>query len=560
MPSIQDQRPTQRGVSVSFMAAVVTTVISCVLLWWLNVSWQADSRISLEVLEQMRLAGVETMRGYLLTERAMAGEDTLGSGGQCDYFRQASQRAQEALDAMRTLDGHDAMKESHQRIVDRLEHYRRTIASLDALVCATVSGGIPAVENDLVRKTMADVERIQSGLTLDIHSRFKEMISLRESVGSAVVLAWAAFMSMVLALAALAGHRRRQAEDLLFLSEDRFRLLVESSRDAIFIQLGGRFSYANPACLALFGAGVESELLGTPVLDRIHPGDRGAVAQRIRDLNERRQEAPPREQSMLRLDGTVFMAEVAAHPIVAEGENGALVYARDITESKRHQEAILNSLHEKEVLLKEVHHRVKNNLQVVSSLIYLQSQAAGDPAEQERYRLLQGRIISMALIHQQLYRSVNLGAIDMGSYLEELISRIAALYDPGNTVAVDLTAGGVSVPLDKAVPCGLLVNELVTNAYKHAFPGGAGGTIHVGMRVANGEALLSVWDGGPGEPALFDSEEGETLGIRLVRELTRQLKGQITASRNGGLLVEVRFTLASTGAASQGNGRGNGRT
>ena len=208
---------------------------------------------------------------------------------------------------------------------------------------------------------------------------------------------------------------RTLAENALRESEARFRNLIELAPEAIFVQSEGRFLYLNAAMVRLFGASKPEDLLGSEVMPRISPEYREAVRGRILAQRESLSPAPLMDQEYLRLDGTGVPVETTAVPIRFEDREAHLVFVRDITERKRAEEAIRASLHEKEILLREIHHRVKNNMQVISSLFNLQAGAhpgrrrAPDPQEA---RL---RIRSMALIHEKLYQSRDLSKIEFAA-------------------------------------------------------------------------------------------------------------------------------------------------
>lgn len=199
------------------------------------------------------------------------------------------------------------------------------------------------------------------------------------------------------------------------------------------------------------------------------------------------------------------------------------------------------SLDEKTVLLKEIHHRVKNNLQIVSSLISLQLGNSRDPGIQEALQDSQARIRSMALVHEALYRNDNLATIDFRTYLDGLSGQIAHAHRRRN-VAVRLEGSPVTLSLDQAIPAGLIMNELLTNAFKHAYPGTAEGTITVTSRTdGNGMVEFVVSDGGPGLPPDFDPARVTSLGYHLITSLVQQLSGTIRFANDHGTTVTVRF-------------------
>lgn len=222
---------------------------------------------------------------------------------------------------------------------------------------------------------------------------------------------------------------------------------------------------------------------------------------------------------------------------------GVIEYLRDITERKAAEDRLQASLCEKEVLLREVHHRVKNNMQVISSLLNLQSRRIADPDVQEMFRESQRRIRSMALIHERLYQSSDLSRIEFSQYLRTLASHLFHSYQvSADRVRLRLDTEEVFININTAIPCGLIVNELISNALKHAFPGGRTGEVAVELRRAEGERyLLRVSDDGVGIPAGLDFRSTETLGLQIVNTLVSQLDGAIQFGAGPGTAVAIRF-------------------
>ncbi len=201
-------------------------------------------------------------------------------------------------------------------------------------------------------------------------------------------------------------------------------------------------------------------------------------------------------------------------------------------------------LKEKEILLKEVHHRVKNNLQVISSLLNLQLNVITNTETRELIRESQNRVRSMALIHEKLYQSDNLGQIDLEDYLRSLTRDLFRSYGVGG-INLKLEVEDIQVDVDTAIPCGLVVNELVSNALKYAFPHGREGEIHLKVtKVSRQQVAMSVSDNGVGLPADLASRSSDTLGFQLVHMLVKQLRGTLDIVRNGGTTFMITFPLA----------------
>jgi len=218
---------------------------------------------------------------------------------------------------------------------------------------------------------------------------------------------------------------------------------------------------------------------------------------------------------------------------------------KDVTEAIQSERALRASLEEKEILLKEIHHRVKNNLQIISGLLYLQEESVEDPAALESFRESRSRIASMALVHEEIYRSADLSHIRLDTYVRDLIPKLfgPAGQNPGRAfnLTLDLDMAPVSVPIEQAVPAGLVVNELLTNAHKHAFAGRESGTLRIRLSESAGEVAIAIGDDGPGLPADFAPENTGTLGMQLVANLARQLGGAVATGNDAGAVFTLRF-------------------
>ncbi len=210
--------------------------------------------------------------------------------------------------------------------------------------------------------------------------------------------------------------------------------------------------------------------------------------------------------------------------------------------------ALAESLAEKEVLLKEIHHRVKNNLQVISSLLKLHARQVSEPSAKDAFNNSQDRVRAISLLHEQLYQSKSLSAVNVASYAEELIRTLLRASARG-AVSVAIDAGHIALPMDVAVPFGLILNELVTNSLKHGFAGEReeSPVLRVDARRVGEHVELVVADNGPGFPATFDPQSASTLGIHLILTLVRQLHGTVQFVSSGGAECRLRFPHPSEG-------------
>lgn len=317
------------------------------------------------------------------------------------------------------------------------------------------------------------------------------------------------------------------------LAERRLRLLAQtltSVRDAVSItDMDNRILFVNDAFVQTYGF-PEEQLIGQDVGIVRPTNSPPALDAEIRTATL--DGGWYGEVTNRRLDGTLFPVELWTSVVRNDdGDPVAMVgVAREITERKRTEENLRSSLREKEVLLKEIHHRVKNNLQVISSLLSLQAGYLKDDAMIRIIQESQNRVKSMALVHEKLYQSLNVAEIDFGDYLRELVAQLSRSYGSDrDRVRVSVVADPVSLGVDRAIPCGIIVNELVTNALKYAFPGERQGTIEVTLKsLSPGLLRLIVKDDGVGMPPGLDMHHAKSLGLTLVYMLAEQMQGELT--------------------------------
>lgn len=246
-----------------------------------------------------------------------------------------------------------------------------------------------------------------------------------------------------------------------------------------------------------------------------------------------------------RKNGTEFPAEASISKVNVQDRHMYTVILRDVTDRVAAEDKIKNSLREKEALLKEIHHRVKNNLQVVSSLLGLQSRVVNDEQTRKMFQESQNRIHSMALLHESLYQSNNLSRIDFPQYIRQLSSYLFQSYGVvAGRIHLRTNLDALYLGMDAAVPCGLIINELVSNSLKYAFPDGRQGEVRIELREhLEGMVRLVVADNGVGLRRDIDWVTARTLGLRLVRTLAEQLGAKIEVECKTG--TEVRLTFAA---------------
>ena len=252
----------------------------------------------------------------------------------------------------------------------------------------------------------------------------------------------------------------------------------------------------------------------------------------------------PMEIKLRCKDGTekVAVASAARHSSDEDAEHMVVLF--DITQRQLAERAIQASLREKEALLKEVHHRVKNNLQIISSLIRLEAGRSQQKEVQSVLGDMQGRVRSMALLHESLYRGQSFAQIDLGQYLGQLAQQVfSANKSKGAPIELNIDTASVAVTLDQAIPCGLLANELITNALKHGFPGNHSGNVLVKLHPVDNSSLwcFCVSDSGVGLPEDFESKRKGSLGLQLASDLANQLGGELKVGP--GTKFSVRFVI-----------------
>lgn len=248
-----------------------------------------------------------------------------------------------------------------------------------------------------------------------------------------------------------------------------------------------------------------------------------------------------------RKSGTEFPAEASISKVDVGGRRMFTVILRDVTERMLVEEQVRASLREKEALLKEIHHRVKNNLQVVSSLLGLQSRSIADPTTRKMFQESQDRVHSMALLHESLYQSHSLSQVDFPEYIRQLAAHLFHSYGvAAERIHLRTDLDRILLNLDAAVPCGLIINELISNSLKYAFPDGRNGEIRIELRgETNGQARLIVADNGVGLRADVDWVNTRSLGLRLVRSLAEQLGGKLEVDSHAGTEVRLAFAAAA---------------
>jgi PAS domain S-box-containing protein len=324
---------------------------------------------------------------------------------------------------------------------------------------------------------------------------------------------------------------------------------LNSIRDAVItLDNQGSVTFMNPVARSLTGWNHE-ETLGEPLKKVLNIMD-GRTGKEVTDpgkdiLNRKTINGPTDNLLLISKNGRKTPIAASGSPIQDKQAaiHGLVLVIKDISERKKAEEKLRETLREKEILLKEIHHRVKNNMQIVHSLLNIQSRQLKDIHVLNILKETQNRIRSIGLIHEQLYKSENFSKIEFGEYIQKLVEGLFQSYriDPDH-VSPKIDAAGVTLDINKAIPCGLIINELVSNSLKHAFKEGRKGVIQVQMMSGtNGQFALAVNDNGVGFPESLDFESAGTLGLQLVNILVDQIRGAVKLDRENGTLFHITF-------------------
>jgi PAS domain S-box-containing protein len=353
---------------------------------------------------------------------------------------------------------------------------------------------------------------------------------------------------------------RREAEDALMQSEEKYRILFESSPDFIVLMAPcGEIIDINKSTKEIVNLSRE-ELIGKSILELGILFEEDILRYlEIRPKLMRGKQIEPVEFKVMDRKGQIRWMEAHVSLLKKEKDNCAIqIILHDITGRKNDEKQIKQSLSEKEVLLKEIHHRVKNNLQIISSLLNLQSRYVEDKDAFGVFKESQNRIKSMALIHEKLYQSEDITKIDFAEYIRSLTFHLFRSYSVDErTVELLINFDDILFDIDTSIPCGLIINELISNSLKYAFPAvescGLANEkfsssndqkckINVDLQLEGEKSVLVISDNGIGFPDGLDFQNTETLGLRLVNILVNQINGVITLDKTEGTSFKIEFT------------------
>lgn len=338
----------------------------------------------------------------------------------------------------------------------------------------------------------------------------------------------------------LANEFNRMAENLSKTTVSRNFMddIIESMADSLIVtDASGKIQRVNSSTLKMLGY-KEEELIGKPLTHLF------SDHKIITNFMDNPGQVEDREAEYVRKDEVVIPISLSLGSIHdTEGnEQGIVSVASDITKRKEAEEQITKSLKEKEILLSEIHHRVKNNLAVISGLLQMQIWETEDPAAEIALKDSQLRVQSIALVHEKLYQSENLSYIQFDYYIRDLLQAISSTYmDSHVSIHIDTDLENIILNINQAIPCSLLLNELIVNAYKHAFDNNEEGNIYVKTFKKKDTIHMHVKDNGVGFPKDFDFDEAGSLGMTLINTLTQQLNGEINMRNDNGAIFEINF-------------------
>jgi PAS domain S-box-containing protein len=352
------------------------------------------------------------------------------------------------------------------------------------------------------------------------------------------------------------GAMHERTQEALVASEVRYRRLFESAKDGILIldAEDGRVVDVNPFLIDLLHYS-RDEFLGKKIWELGFFRDIVANRESFAELQQQeyiRYDDKPLETAAGRRIDVEFVSNV----YLVNRHRVIQCNIRDISKRKLTEHALQSLLDEKVVLLHEVHHRVKNNLQIIMSLLRMEARKSLEPATKMVVKEMLGRIRSMAVLHETIYRTGEFARVDLAPYLRQLATQLfRAQNEQLGAVALVLELAMVEVDVDQAIPCGLIVNELATNSLKHGFPDGRRGEVRIGLhRAGDGQVQLQVSDTGVGFSDSFDGRNSNSLGLHLVEDLTRQLRGTLQVGPGAARMLS--FVPGSGAGHPNGNGTG----
>ncbi|KQC08862.1 MAG: hypothetical protein APR54_00405 [Candidatus Cloacimonas sp. SDB] len=337
-----------------------------------------------------------------------------------------------------------------------------------------------------------------------------------------------------------------RAQNELSASEFRFRTMAKKINDGLMIVENEKVVYVNDKFVQLTGYQLE-EIQKLEKSDLIALSDKQNILELIEEIENEPEENRNIELWFKRKDGRECCVLCGLTHHKTDNDNSAFyLVLSDITERKISEEKLLKSLKEKEILIKEIHHRVKNNMQVVSSLLQLQSRYIKDQETLEIFRKSQNRVRSMSMIHEKLYKSGDFTKIDFNDYIRKLAHHLLVFYSIDiNKIQIVYQISDIYLDITQAIPLGLIINELLSNCLKYAFVGKERGLITVSLNQRSSNYILIIEDNGIGMPKDYNKTASKPLGLQLVNSLSEQLHGKLDITINNGTCLKLTFPAAT---------------
>lgn len=347
---------------------------------------------------------------------------------------------------------------------------------------------------------------------------------------------------------------RKKMEEALKESEEKFREVFNNANDAVYLHevldgMPGRYIEVNDVSCSMLGYRREELLEMTP--QDVSSEDSDEIGSMMTELLK--EGSKTFESEHLTHDGDRIPVEVSSHCFKLRNKDVIVSVARDITQWKEAEKIVHDSLKEKELLLREIHHRVKNNLMIISSLLNLQSIQINDTEVLKMIKDSQSRARSMAVLHEKLYNSSDLKRINFGEYIESITEYLFNTYSTNNHVSLKMDVEYLMLDINTCLPLGLIVNELVSNSLKYAFPKGMNGCVTVRFHRSPENYILEVEDDGVGLPEDMDIEQADSMGMKLVSNFTKQLNGEMELIMKNGTCFRIKFNEEEFSASSDMN-------
>jgi PAS domain S-box-containing protein len=369
-----------------------------------------------------------------------------------------------------------------------------------------------------------------------LYARYKSVVWL--------IVAFLILQAAAITWLAVSLRHRRRLENALRASQRRYRDILATAPIGIFCSTPqGRYLTANPFHARMLGFDSPEDLARETADIRQQVYVDTADRDRLLHLLENDGEVSGFVSRRRRRDGSVIWTSLSARLVrQPDGRDHIDGFSVDVTRTVETEKELNRRLQEKDVLLREIHHRVKNNLQVVSSLLNLQAAQVTNPETRLVFDRSRDRIQTMAGVHEHLYRSLDLAGIDFAPYLDGLARQIRDSSAPaGLDIEMVLDLDNVFLPIDQAVPCGLIVNEALSNSFRHAFAGMSTGRVELSLRHGHGRVCLGISDNGTGAPPGVDPLAGDGLGFTLIQALAEQMGGELTLAQEAGMSLRLCF-------------------